>query len=212
MTRVKVDYSTGEAQALPDTYNIQKGKSVPYYLNVSSEQIEYARRLSYQNEEKVKDFGLDDYQSWKKDIQLEDFIGFIGETVVCDYFDLERPEFYPERIKQEDMPEHHFKEIKGDKTDIKTTVYQGDERHLLVYPDRMEERDIDRYLLLQYDETHQILKVAIDIPLEVFKEHSVMKNMGYGGRLALKISECPEKYRPDRRITDIEAPGLDKFE
>ena len=198
---MKVEMERGEVFDYPESFTktLEEGEDIPLYLPISDDQIKYAKQFAEKNGQKMNNFGLGNYKSFKGSKEEESFIGFLGETVVCDYIGIDRPEFYPDKVDDDGFDIEHDSIT----VDVKTARENKEGYHLIATPKRFNSVKYDRITFLQIDKKHKLIRVSIDMSKDKFSEVSKNKNFGYGDRYAIKVRNCPDEFKPSRTIKKI---------
>lgn len=164
-------------------------------MEITDEQIRYAKQVSEEIHRSNREFN----DLARSDSEWIEFIGYLGETVYADKYDLPRPERRDGLDDGYDFYHHNAR------IDLKTTEYTGDDVYLKMTPERFRRTtDVDRFVLLQLDVDNRDATIALNITRSAFKYHMERVDLGYGPNVGVRLDNLPDsKPQLVRELTEL---------
>jgi len=155
-------------------------------LYISEEQKEYALKLSqaiYNDkiQNGFKDRAVILKKLGKNTSKLIEFIGFLGETIFADNFNLNRPVLFSNSVDEG----FDFK-INKLQIELKVSLPTRKKPHLIIYKEHLK-KPSNYFVLMQYFKTYFI--VIGGISKEDFKEKKYVRDFGYGDRFCVSAKD-----------------------
>lgn len=156
---------------------------------ITEEQVGYSEYMGKKiKEDKASD--KNDYTPnyMNKDGDEVNFTGVLGEVVVADLLDKDRPE-----LQEDEVDDGYDFIIQDEKIDVKTTDYPDREDvFLIVYPFDMGEKDVEGYLMINIDTDQMVAEMLMQVSYEEFVARNTTRDLGYGKRLTIQVQEAED--------------------